>query len=76
MRDRLVVVTRPNPTAPRNQMTRVVDIEGDGRVLEGEIPLREVDPDSREFEIVDPVGLGINLTALMHRAAAAEHERT
>ena len=70
---RLAVVTRPNPIAPDNPLTRIIDTSG-GRVLDEEIPLREVEPRSDEIEVVDPVAMGINLTAMMHKAAAAGAE--
>ncbi len=66
---RFLVVTRPNLVDPRNPTTRIVEIEGEGRVLDEEIPLLEFEPASIDYEVVDPVVLGINLTALMHRAA-------
>ena len=71
---RLAVVTRPNPIAPDNPLTRIIDPSG-GRVLDEEIPLREVEPRSDEIEVVDAVAMGINLTAMMHKAAAATAER-
>ena len=43
-------------------------------MLDEEIPLREVEPRSDEIEVVDPVAMGINLTAMMHKAAAAGAE--
>jgi len=70
---RLAVVTRPNPIAPDNPLTRIIDTSG-GRVLDEEIPLREVEPRSDEIEVVDPVAMGINLTAMMHKEAAAGAE--
>jgi len=73
--DRLVVVTRPNPIAPDNPLARIIDPSNGGQVLDEEIPLREVEPSSKQIEVVDPVALGIDLTAMMHRAAAAGAER-
>jgi HD-GYP domain-containing protein (c-di-GMP phosphodiesterase class II) len=70
--DRLAVVTRPNPIAPDNPLIRIIDLRDGGRVLEEEIPLRQVETRLESLEVVDPVALGMNLTALMHRAAAAE----
>jgi len=71
---RLAVVTRPNPIAPDNPLTRIIDASGGGRVLDEEIPLREVEPRSDQIEVVDPVAMGFNLTAMMHKEAAAGAE--
>ncbi len=73
---RFVVVTRPNSTSPGNPMIRLVDIEGEGGITEGEVPLKEIEPTTSDIEVVDPVVLGINLTMLMHRAAAAAREQS
>jgi HD-GYP domain-containing protein (c-di-GMP phosphodiesterase class II) len=70
--DRLAVVTRPNPIAPDNPLIRIIDLRDGGRVLEEEIPLRQIETRLESLEVVDPVALGMNLTALMHRSAAAE----
>ncbi len=70
--DRVVVVTRPNPIAPDNPLTRIIDMREGGRVLEDEAPLRQIESRLYSLEVVDPVALGINLTALMHRNAATE----
>ena len=69
---RLVVVTRPNPAGPENPMVRRVEFEsGTARVIEGEAPLREMAVGSDEAEVVNPVSLGINLTALLHGSGAS-----
>ncbi len=68
----LVVVTRPNPAAPENPMTRRVELEnGTARIIEGEAPLREAAGGSDEAEVVNPVSPGINLTALLHGPGAS-----
>jgi HD-GYP domain-containing protein (c-di-GMP phosphodiesterase class II) len=73
--DRLLVVTRPNPVEPDNPLTRVIDTADGGKVLAGETPLLEVERRPGRLEVVDPVALGIDLTALMHSAAAATAEQ-
>jgi HD-GYP domain-containing protein (c-di-GMP phosphodiesterase class II) len=71
--DRLLVVTRPNTIAPDNPLTRIIDADRE-QVLVEEAPLQEVAPAGAHIEVVDPVVLGIDLTAIMHRAAAAAAE--
>ena len=68
--DRLLVVTRPNPANPDNPLTRVIDAADGWRVVEEEVPLQEVEPRLEMAQVVNPVELGIDLTALLHRAAA------
>jgi HD-GYP domain-containing protein (c-di-GMP phosphodiesterase class II) len=72
--DRLLVVTRPNPIAPDNPLARLIDPAGEGKVLDEEIPLREIARRSEAIEVVDPVAMGLNLTAMMHKSAAAVAE--
>jgi hypothetical protein len=68
--NRLLVVTRPNPADPHNPLTRGIDTTGGGEVLDEEIPLLEAEPIPERIQVVDPVSLGINLTALVHRKAS------
>jgi HD-GYP domain-containing protein (c-di-GMP phosphodiesterase class II) len=64
----LVVVSRPNPAEPDNPLARVVEAGGgNDRVLEGESHLRDLTRRLDKVAAVDPVELGINLTALLHR---------
>ena len=71
--DRLVVITRPNPTAPDNPLARVVEAgNGGARVLEEELPLHDLTTGLDGIEVVDPVSLGIDLTALLHRPPPSE----
>ncbi len=73
--DRLVVVTRPNPIAPDNPLTRIIELSDGSEVLEEETPLRDMEPRLERIEVLDPVALGIDLTAIMHKAAALAAER-
>jgi hypothetical protein len=74
--DRLLVVVRPNAAAPENPLTRGIQMEnGSASLSEEALPLREVARGSEPMEVVDPVSLGINLTALLHQARTAEEVR-
>lgn len=66
--DRLAVVTRPNPEAPDNPLTRTIDVEGGIPVVsQEEAPLLAVTGGRNDVPIVDPVAIGLDLTALLHR---------
>ena len=66
--DRLAVVTRPNPEAPDNPLTRTIDVEGGIPVVsQEETPLLAVTGGRNGVSIVDPVAIGLDLTALLHR---------
>ena len=70
---RLGVVTRPSPADPANPGIRVIEMEEEGpRVLDGEMPLQELDGYPDKLEVVDPLALGIDLTELFHRSGAGE----
>ncbi len=64
---RLVVVSRPNPAEPDNPLARLVEMGvGGGSVLDEETHLRDLTERPDRAAIVDPVELGINVTALLH----------
>ena len=69
---RLAVVTRPNAAARENPFARVIELGyGLPRAHEEEVPLWELLGETSRVEVVDPVALGINLTAVLHGAGVA-----
>ncbi len=63
-----MVVSRPNPAEPDNPLARVVEMGAGGdSVLDEEARLRDLTQRPDRAAIVDPVDLGINVTALLHR---------
>jgi len=71
---RLALVTRPNPAAPENPFVRVIELEnGEAKVREDEMPLLELTGGGGRIEVVDPVALGLNLTALLHGAGGPRY---
>jgi len=65
---RLLVVTRPNPEAPENPLSRVIDVQSrTPTVSQEEVSLFEVTRGREGITVVDPVALGLDLTALLHR---------
>lgn len=63
---RLAVVTRPNAAAPENPYARVIETESDPpRAVAEEVPVRHLCR-QETFAVLDPVALGLDLTALLH----------
>jgi len=64
---RFAVVTRPNLAAPDHPFARLVEIiSGRPALAEEESPLHGL-ADPGHFEIVDPLTVGLDLPALLHR---------
>lgn len=64
---RLGVVTRPNAAAPDNPFARVLETECQpARAAEEEVPVRSLARQEGEFQVLDPVMLGLDLTAILH----------
>lgn len=64
---KLAVVTRPNAAAPENPYARIIDTESHPpKAAETELPLRQLVPGAGEVTVLDPVSLGMDLTAILH----------
>jgi HD-GYP domain-containing protein (c-di-GMP phosphodiesterase class II) len=70
--DRMAVVTRPNAMAPGNPFARIIERSGPAhRMADAEVPLRDLAPDPASLTTLDPVTLGMDLTALLHSSIPA-----
>ena len=64
---RLAVVTRPNAASPENPYAWIIEAEAHPpKAAETELPLRQLVSGASEVTVLDPVSLGMDLTAILH----------
>jgi len=72
---RLAVVTRPNAAVPEDPYARAINADAQPPTAAGtEVPVGHLAGPGGEITVLDPVDLGLDLTAVLHRVHAAEHQ--